>query len=207
MAHRTCSEPACFRKHYGRGLCEMHWQRQYQAAKRALRPPSPPLYVPDDNGCWIWRGSMDSRGYGRVAAGRRGHHFIAHRWVYEQHRGPIPDGLELDHLCRVKRCVNPDHLEPVTHRENMRRGAGWAGENARKTHCKRGHEFTPENIYWNSGGTRSCQKCIRIRSLARSRELDQRDAKRRDKAIRSVVGKTFQEWRPSGGKSKGQSPK
>lgn len=74
---------------------------------------------PDD--CWLWRGALNNRGYGRLT---RGGHVYAHRYVYELERGPIPTGMQLDHLCRTPACVNPAHLEPVTGTENVRRGRG-----------------------------------------------------------------------------------
>lgn len=83
-----------------------------------------PDYLPEDRGyetpCWVWQGSDDGDGYGTVRRDRRT--LKAHRFYYEQVRGPIPDGLQLDHLCRIRRCVNPAHLEPVTQAENMQRG-------------------------------------------------------------------------------------
>lgn len=78
-----------------------------------------------DNGCWEWQGELNSNGYGRVW--RNNKRIMAHRGFYELHRGPIPEGLELDHLCRNKPCVNPAHLEPVTHAENVRRAARATG--------------------------------------------------------------------------------
>lgn len=83
----------------------------------------PPHYIVDDNGCWIWQHATTS-GYGSLGRGPHGQHRYAHRKYYEEARGPIPEGLQLDHLCRVPACVNPDHLEPVTQAENLRRGRG-----------------------------------------------------------------------------------
>lgn len=78
------------------------------------------LYVADESGCWLWTGIVGANGYGRARRGQR--KISAHRVVYEQHMGPISDDLMLDHLCRVRHCVNPAHLEPVTNAENQRRG-------------------------------------------------------------------------------------
>jgi len=107
--------------------------------------------------CWIFTGCK-SRGYGRI--GYRGRNHAAHRVAYELFVGPIPDGMSIDHLCRNHSCVRPDHLEPVTHQENVRRGE--AGKyNAIKTHCLNGHPFDPDNTYV-SRGRRTCRKCARV---------------------------------------------
>lgn len=111
--------------------------------------------APDE--CWEWQGSRDRDGYGRV------NKKLVHRIAYEYFVGPIPDGLELDHLCRLRHCWNPAHLEPVTHRVNMMRGRGVGSENAAKTHCVNGHEYTPENTYVGSNGWRQCRTCNRER--------------------------------------------
>ena len=119
------------------------------------------LYMPEPNsGCWLWLGSA-SKPYGETEIG--GVRRQAHRFVYELLRGPIPENADLDHLCRVPICVNPNHLEPVTHRENVLRGVGVAAINARKTHCLNGHEFTPSNISWTVDG-RHCRTCKNARS-------------------------------------------
>ncbi|MGO3650436.1 HNH endonuclease signature motif containing protein [Agrococcus casei] len=87
----------------------------------------------------------------------------AHRFAYADSRGAIPEGLEIDHLCRNRSCVNPKHLEAVSKRENLARGYAVPAINARKTHCKRGHEFTAENTYrW--GSSRICRACKRLPS-------------------------------------------
>lgn len=102
--------------------------------------------------CIKWDGPTDRDGYGRMAEGE-----LAHRHYYVRTVGPIPSGLELDHLCRNRACVNPEHLEPVTHAENMLR------RSISQTHCKNGHEFTPENTYIRPGrdGRRTCRTCQR----------------------------------------------
>lgn len=114
-----------------------------------------------DTGCFIWTGGKVGplRNYGGFYAGRRKYgdsgKARAHRWSYETFVGPIPDGLEIDHLCRNGLCVNPDHLEPVDHQANIDRSHG----NGAKTHCIRGHAFTEENTYRNKRGDRSCKTC------------------------------------------------
>lgn len=105
--------------------------------------------------CWNWIGYLSPKGYGRFNV--NGKNKYAYRVTYEWIKGPIPDGLELDHLCRNRACVNPDHLEPVTHKENQSRGI-----HATKTHCKWGHEFTEKNTYMRKRGknwTRVCRIC------------------------------------------------
>lgn len=111
------------------------------------------------NGCWLWLGAPTRGGYAQFQVGYKNHR--VHRYAYEQLVGPIPDGFQLDHLCRVRNCVNPAHLEPVTQAENIRRGYSEAGLNARKTHCKRGHEFTEANTIRRSDGGRACRECQR----------------------------------------------
>lgn len=110
--------------------------------------------------CWLWTASVDRDGYGKYGQPTGGW-VRAHRWAYEHLIGPIPDGLVIDHLCRVRSCVNPAHMEPVTIQVNTERGV--RGVPPRKTHCKRGHEFTPDNVYMKPGSTwRECRTCKRM---------------------------------------------
>lgn len=112
--------------------------------------------------CWLWTGYRDAGGYGLISlGGRRGSKYRVHRVVYTLMAGQIPEGLDLDHLCSVRNCCNPAHLEPVTRAENMRR---WKRA---RTHCKRGHEYTPENSHVDGKGARECRLCRRIRNRER----------------------------------------
>lgn len=126
------------------------------------------------SGCWVWFGAQSGdvkggRGYGVVSMGTTTAR--AHRYVYEHLHGPIPEGLTLDHLCRNKLCVNPEHLEPVTTRENILRGEAPPAMNARKTHCKYGHPLSGDNlIVWHR--MRNCRICRkRIGAEAEARRM------------------------------------
>ncbi len=122
-------------------------------------------------GCWEWLGGT-SRGYGTFFIGKMNgkSKFIgAHVFSYEYFKGiPIPVGKELDHLCRIPQCVNPEHLEPVTHQINMLRGKGLASINAAKTHCPKGHLLSGDNIYNIARGDRICKICTRTRRREQS---------------------------------------
>lgn len=113
------------------------------------------------SGCWEWTGAVTWSGYGQIKSGAK--IVYAHRHMYELLVGPIPDGLQIDHLCRNRVCVNPSHLEPVTNRENTIRGEGPTAKNSRKTHCKRGHELSGSNVYTKlSQPGRECKACRAI---------------------------------------------
>lgn len=131
-----------------------------------------------ENGCWEWQGWINpDNGYGYICIRRNGDKRtpVIHRYFYEELVGPIPEGLVLDHTCHNndpdcrggaqclhRRCVNPNHLEPVTQQVNTLRGKGLAGDNARKDFCVNGHEFTPENTKFDERrGKRACKECLR----------------------------------------------
>src|SRR3990167_2904521 len=115
-----------------------------------------PSSCPDLGPCWLWLASKD-RGYGQFWNGLK--HQVAYKYSYELVNGPVPKGLELDHLCRVHECVNPKHLEPVPHRVNLLRGESFAAIGIKKTHCLRGHEYTAENTYLHITRTKRRRRC------------------------------------------------
>lgn len=117
------------------------------------------LWIGEPNtGCWLWLGSLNHNGYGTGSMG--GESYRAHRLSHELFKGPIPEYMQIDHLCRVRCCVNHEHLEAVPQRENNRRSLSLTAMQARQTHCIRGHEFTPANTIRN-GGHRRCRECRR----------------------------------------------
>lgn len=113
--------------------------------------------LPDEGGCMSWLASKNPFGYGQIKVGFRP--VVAHRVSYALRVGTVPEGMEIDHLCRNRVCVAPNHLEAVTHRVNMLRGKTIGAENSRKTHCKHGHEFSYENTYMTPTGARQCRTC------------------------------------------------
>jgi HNH endonuclease len=146
-----------------------YWREYRRAYRAGLRRTKPPLErfwskVTTTDTCWLWTGSRDTLGYANFALA--GGQVRAHRFAYELLVGPIPVGLELDHLCAVRHCVRPAHLKPVTHAENVRRAVA---RRPKPTHCGRGHRLTPENvrIVPRGGGTRwVCRACQRFYTAA-----------------------------------------
>jgi hypothetical protein len=115
-----------------------------------------------DTGCWEWNGSKN-QGYGQFQVHPKVS-IRAHRFSYEMLVGPVPDGKELDHSCRNRSCVNPSHLEPLTHRENTLRGNTIVAANAVKTHCPYGHPLSGDNLIFYKNGSRHCRTCARASS-------------------------------------------
>ena len=172
---RPCSVEDCGRPYFANGYCSLHRNRLVKYGRLHRVQPIPlsevarngltasallPYVDVESAGCWSWRGSTD-RGYGRVSVNDR--LVYAHRFVWECMRGAIPPGLQLDHLCRNRRCVNPDHLEPVTHIENCRRRD--AALPAR-SHCRRGHDLATHAYVSADGRRRYCRECRRLRGRA-----------------------------------------
>lgn len=186
MAKGTCTVDGCDRPTVGRGLCRKHYQRWWKRGTTDYAPGYEPMTLrerfdakvvkgPD---CWAWTGTHDSNGYAKL--GVDGAITNAHRVSYELYVGPIPHGLQIDHLCHTRDascpggvacphrgCVNPAHLEPVPQRVNVLRGEGPAGKYARRTHCKHGHEYTARNTRLGPTGNRICRECERIRGNRR----------------------------------------
>jgi len=124
----------------------------------------------DDNGCWLWTGSKNKKGYGQVFYNSK--LIKAHRFSYEVFKEPIPKGMHVCHSCDIPSCINPDHLWVGTAKDNMidmgKKGRT-VNQNTNKTHCKQGHEFSPENTYYYSQG-RQCRICQRIRNKESKRK-------------------------------------
>jgi hypothetical protein len=115
-----------------------------------------------NSGCWEWHSTLNGNGYGRYwSGGAQGAWLMAHRFAYEALVGPIPDGLDIDHLCRNRICVNPAHMEPVTRRENTRRGENHVARYMESDHCAHGHLLAGDNVMRRSDGSRRCRECKR----------------------------------------------
>lgn len=146
--------------------------------------------TPEPNsGCWLWSAFVDSSGYGAFSVGldwqatdKKSRIHKAHRVSYEINVGPIPEGLQLDHICRVRSCVNPDHLRPVTAQQNIQYAGPYisaAHRNRKKTECPHGHPYSPENTLILKHGWRRCGVCHRAHVAKQSaRKLDARRSKK-----------------------------
>lgn len=166
MSNPTCREDDCATEaKASRGWCWGHYERW----RKSGDPQGPVAWhrgetaldrlvknIEPAGDCWHWTSHIAENGYGKTGRG------WAHRLVYEELVGPIPEGLDLDHLCRVRRCVNPDHLEPVTRSVNLSRSPLMGNGNKPKPECKRGHVRTDENTYQRpNGNSRECRICMR----------------------------------------------
>jgi hypothetical protein len=136
----------------------MPHSRAHWSERRTIDPVS---------GCWLWTGPTNNNGYGKAAG------TYVHRLSYAVSKGPIPGGMEIDHLCRNRRCFNPEHLEAVPHAENMRRTPG----TATATHCRHGHEYAVYG-YWKAGDRKRCKECRRLRERPEWRPTDANEVRR-----------------------------
>lgn len=177
-----CSVEVCDRTAEHSGLCHSHaeWKRRngttptHRIKRQTLEERLMAKVEKQVNGCWLWTGATDGdKRYGCI--GSKGKLLRTHRVSYELFKGPIPEGLSLDHLCKVTLCCNPEHLEPVTHKVNVLRGDSIQAKNAVKTHCPRGHAY---DIALKNGG-RWCSICARV--SARERTARYRARKRAEK--------------------------
>lgn len=175
-ADGLCLVGGCDKPTVGQGLCRKHYQRNWKHGDPSinLRPEMEqtleerfwakvnkdgpiPGYCPHLGPCWLWEASCSLDGYGQI--GVYGSLVRAHRFSYELMCEPIPDGLEIDHLCRVRACVNPAHLQPVTSQVNAHRGAD-ARIIERGGKCAKGHDMTRDNIYWKANRRPMCRTCV-----------------------------------------------
>jgi hypothetical protein len=164
-----CSERGCDRTARVRGWCRPHYSRWWKTGSpdphvRATVTERIWRYTDrQPGGCWLWLGAIGTTGYGAISVEEIT--YLVHRFVYELLVEPIPDDLHIDHLCRVRHCVNPVHLEPVTPAENAHRSNGVAAVNFYKRECKQGHPFNGKNLGIRTDGTgRYCKECKRIRT-------------------------------------------
>lgn len=178
MSKPTCSIEGCGRTdRIVRGWCALHYQRWQstgdpESPRRVASSPEESIAMRTrrEGDCLVWTGALYPNGYGMIST--KGKNTRVHRYAWERENGPIPDGLVIDHLCRNRKCVSPDHLEVVTQAENVRRGE--AGHHMRQKSkaidsCPRGHAYTPENTRINRAGARVCRTCVRSSSMARPR--------------------------------------
>lgn len=162
MPHdRTCSVDGCKRPFDAHGFCSMHRRRWKTHGTVDLPTEADRFWAKVDktDTCWLWTASTNPKGYGKFGAMS----LAAHRYSYEALVGTIPEGMDLDHLCRVRHCVNPAHLEPVSRRENLMRGETRAAANVLKTHCPAGHQYDEAKTSYRNG-QRHCRACARDRA-------------------------------------------
>lgn len=177
-----CSVAGCGRELFSQksGLCRPHYRRLQKYGNVESGPKIVDRSMSTEDRfwskvvptgfCWEWTGRTQKRtGHGRFSP-THSTTIGAHRFAYELLVGPVPDGQQLDHLCRNPPCVNPDHLEPVTARENVLRGFGITADQSRRIRCPAGHEYTPENTRVSKRGFRNCRACARVRASEWAKE-------------------------------------
>ena len=190
MIDTVCAVDGCEKPIDTRGWCRMHYIRwnRHGDPLTTLRMRGTPqerfwAKVEVTGFCWLWTGTVNPGGYG-VFDTRNEISPLAHRVAYTWLVAEIPEGLVLDHLCRIRRCVNPDHLEPITLLENILRGYGASANHKRATHCKHGHAFDEANTRILSSGIRQCIACAEIRQAKRGKKK---------RAVRCKYGHCFDE--------------
>jgi hypothetical protein len=178
VSNATCSEDGCSRPVVGWGWCSVHYNRWYHAMRKGEAPDIRlsveerllAKRVINSDGCWVWTGCASNGNHSATPYGYMsvdGRETVVHRIAHEVWIGPIPDGLDVDHViargCRSTLCFNPAHLEAVTPRVNVLRGIGPSAINAAKTTCNQGHPFDEANTYTRPSGKRDCRICNRRR--------------------------------------------
>jgi hypothetical protein len=189
-----CGWGGCERAAIKRGMCNTHYEALRRTGRITVRRPQTPeerywSKVSRGDGCWLWIAATSTGGYGRIQWG--GRVLQAHRVSYELLVGPIPEGLELDHLCRNRACVNPTHLEPVTTRVNLLRGEGMSARHARATACPKGHDLSGDNVRIRPTGGRQCVACLRAAGKTRAADQKRERAARYKEAICGACGVAF----------------
>lgn len=170
----TCKIDGCFKPSFCKSLCSMHYTRLHRYG--LVENPTPSTEqrfwakVNKTDSCWLWTASTNN-GYGQFNSSNG---TLAHRYAYELANGPIPAGLHIDHLCRVRTCVNPIHLEAVTPAENNRRVA------LNRTHCRHGHPYSGDNLFLRKDGRRECRTCMgtwnKKKAKAKNEQISRQDA-------------------------------
>lgn len=164
----ACVARDCDKPQRTKSLCTMHYQRLNKRWSTDNPNDIETRFwdkcIVQDNGCWEWQGYINPGGYGNFGSGN-GKVILTHRWTYQRFSGPLIEGMEIDHLCRNTRCCNPEHLEQVTRQVNAGRTTGFKDTHyamGNRTHCKWGHEMTPENSYKRPDRVNSyaCRKCM-----------------------------------------------